>query len=264
MVVAACIFLADAPKWVTLAVFMVYAAFGVWIPWIDAQKHEALFKSVVVALFTLSILLIGYMALEASGVLERVKNVEGMIALIRSFGFWGVFVYVLFIVLNVVFLPVPAAVPAVIGTAVFGPLWSFVCMSAGTVAGSLIIFILGRNFGKKLVVWMIGKEKTEKYAEFVGKKGRAAFIFMIVLPFFPDDILCLMAGLSHMSYRYFIFVICPVRVATLAFMCFFADGKLIPFHGWGLAVWIAIGTGLIGAFVAATVIKRKILKAKKV
>jgi len=130
-------------------------------------------------------------------------------------------------------------------------------MSIGTVIGSIIVFCLGKVFGQRIAVWMIGKEKTEKYATFLDKKGRLAFIFMMIFPFFPDDILCLIAGLSKMSYKFFLFIICPVRVGVLAFTCFFADGSIIPFSGWGIPVWISIAIILVAIFAVVTILKRK-------
>ncbi|MCL2062709.1 MAG: VTT domain-containing protein [Firmicutes bacterium] len=262
MLVLSCVFLVGAPKIVLISVFIIFAAFGVAIPAIDAKKHETLFKVFFVALITAALILTVYIILQASGVLERLENIEGMIAAIRATGPLGIFVFVLFIIVNVVFLPIPPAIPAVIGTMLYGALWSFIFMTIGTVIGSVITFSLGRVFGKKIVVWMIGKEKTEKWANFINKKGRLAFLFMIILPFFPDDVLCLIAGMSHMSYGYFIGVICVARTAVLAFMCFFADGSIIPFRGWGIWVWAILGVLLIGAFILVTILKKRILRKK--
>ena len=263
LVIASCIYLVNAPKCVLIISFLTFSAFGVLIPWLDTQRHETLIKILIVALFSLSAIFVGYIILELTGILERAGNVDGMISLIRSLGSLGVVIFILFIIINVVFLPIPAAVPAIIGTTLYGPLWSFVYMAIGTTIGSVITFSLGKIFGKRVAEWMVGKEKTEKYARFLNEKGRLAFIFMIIFPFFPDDILCLIAGISHMSYRYFIFVICTIRTATLAFMCFFSNGKIIPFHGWGLVVWITIGVALIAAFILTAILKKRIMHQQK-
>ena len=62
----------------------------------------------------------------------------------------------------------------------------------------------------------------------------------MILPFFPDDILCLVAGLTNMSWSYFIlvqFVSRPIGILTTAY---FSSGEVIPYHGWGLVVWAII------------------------
>ena len=263
MVVLCSIFLLHNPLYILIPSLIAFAALGITVAWMNATKHESLFKLFFVALCVLSSLGVVYIALSASGVLSRLENPEQIANFIKGLGWIGVFVFILFVVLNTVFLPVPFAIPAVIGTLLYGPLWSFIYMSIGTVVGSIIVFTMGKLFGRRLVTWMIGKERTEKYAAFLDKKGRLAFIFMMIFPFFPDDILCLIAGLTSMSYKYFILVICTVRVGVLAFTCFFADGSIIPFSGWGIPVWIVIGIVFVGVFVAVTLLKRNIMGSTK-
>jgi uncharacterized membrane protein YdjX (TVP38/TMEM64 family) len=108
------------------------------------------------------------------------------------------------------------------------------------VLGSLVTFVLGKIFGKKLVVWMVGEEKTEKYAEMLNDKGRFAFVMMMLFPGFPDDILCLVAGVTAMSYKFFITSIVITRPVMIAVYSYFGSGHIIPFSGWGIPVWIAI------------------------
>jgi len=263
MVVLACFFLLNSSTLILIICFLSFAVLGVAIAFIDEIKREAIFKSLVVTFFTVTAIFLIYLILQLTGVLARVQNAEQMAELIRSTGWIGALVFIAFVLLNTIFLPIPAAVTAVVGALVFGPLLAFIYMSIGTVIGAVIIFSAGKIFGKKIVIWILGKEKTEKWSEFLNKKGKLAFIFMIIFPFFPDDVLCLVAGVSTMSYRFFIFVICSVRVATLAFMTFLGDGRIIPFSGWGIYVWIAIGAVMVAAFITATVVQNRMLKKTK-
>jgi len=263
MVILSCIFLLSAPAYVLMIAFLIFASLGVAIASIDPTKKESLFKSLFVLLVTLSVMLLVYIILSLTGVLAKIQSTEQLVASIRSTGIWGALIFTLFIIVNVIFLPVPSAISAIVGTILFGPLVGFILMSIGTVIGSIITFVIGRYAGKKVVVWMIGKEKTEKYANFLSKKGKFAFVLMIILPLFPDDIMCLIAGLSNMSYKFFIGVICTVRVAVLAFICFFADGSIIPFRGWGLYVWIGLGALIILASVVGLILKKKFFEKNK-
>ena len=63
---------------------------------------------------------------------------------------------------------------------------------------------------------------------------------MQILPFFPDDILCLVAGLTKMNFPFFLVTMVLVRPAIVATYCYLGSGELIPFSGWGIPVWIAI------------------------
>ncbi|MCL2847384.1 MAG: VTT domain-containing protein [Firmicutes bacterium] len=251
------IFLIQSSIYVLLGFLLSFMILGLGCAFINNKKQEALFKLFFVLLISLSVIFILFIILNKTGVLNQLSDVTTVAAFIKGFGFWGVAVFIFFVILNTVFLPIPMAVPAVVGTIIYGPLLSFIYMSIGTVIGSIIVFSLGKIFGQRIAIWMVGEEKTEKYATFLDKKGRLAFIFMMIFPFFPDDILCLIAGLSKMSYKFFIFVICPVRLIALAFTCFFVDGSIIPFSGWGIPVWITIGVVFIGAFIIIAIIKRK-------
>ena len=50
----------------------------------------------------------------------------------------------------------------------------------------------------------------EKYLGWLqeGKKFHRLFAWAILLPFFPDDALCLIAGLSPMGWRRFLLILC--------------------------------------------------------
>ena len=115
--------------------------------------------------------------------------------------------------------------------------------------GSTIAFFIGRIFGKKVVTWCIGEESMEKYANVVGKKGNALFVIMQVLPFFPDDILAMLAGLSPMSLTFFFVSMLIVKCLYIGIVCFMGSGSIIPFTGWGIPVWITIFVLIVIAFI---------------
>ena len=257
MICLTVMFLLHSTIYFLLGFLSSFAALGLACAFINNKKREALFKLFFVMLVGLSVIFILFVILQRTGILEQLTDVYTVANTIKGFGWIGALVFIIFVMLNTVFLPIPGTVSAIVGTIVYGPLLSFVYMSIGTVIGSIIVFCLGKVFGQRIAVWMIGKEKTEKYATFLDKKGRLAFIFMMIFPFFPDDILCLIAGLSKMSYKFFLFIICPVRVGVLAFTCFFADGSIIPFSGWGIPVWISIAIILVAIFAVVTILKRK-------
>lgn len=48
-----------------------------------------------------------------------------------------------------------------------------------------------------------GKRKTEKYSRIINENGKFLFVMMLLLPFFPDDVISLLAGASNMSLPFF-------------------------------------------------------------
>lgn len=170
-------------------------------------------------------------------------KIEKLTEMIRRTGRWGMLVYVLVQILQVVILPLPAAVCYIPGSQIWDVWTATLLASFGVLIGSVIAYFIGRVFGKKVVMWIAGREAIEKYASYIGSRGKVVFILMQILPFFPDDILCMVAGLMSMNFLFFFISIAAIRPLIVAAYCFLGSGTIIPFRGWGLVVWIFIFIG---------------------
>ncbi|MDE5721386.1 MAG: VTT domain-containing protein [Clostridia bacterium] len=168
------------------------------------------------------------------------EKIDRLTEIIKGTGSWGMAVYVLIQVLQVVILPLPAAICYIPGSRIWGALTATLLASLGVLIGSVIAYFIGRLFGKKVVIWIAGKETTEKYAGYIAGKGKFIFVLMQILPFFPDDILCMVAGLTSMNFPFFFLTMLFVRPVVISVYCYLGNGTLIPFSGWGIPVWIAI------------------------
>ena len=98
------------------------------------------------------------------------------------------------------------------------------------------MFWIGRKAGRRFLNWMIGKESSEKWIDRMSN-GKYLFFLMMLFPMFPDDILCVVAGLTNMSFSFFLWTNLLARGVGIACTVFFGSGAIIPFHGWGLIVW---------------------------
>ncbi len=263
MSVISYIFLFHLPKYILVIIVALLASMGVSIACVNDLKHEAIFKALLTAIVGAAIILAVYIILDLTGVLDKITSFEVLKQFVLDTKQWGIIVFILLTVFQVVVLPIPSMVTVLIGVAIYGALPSFILSTIGTIIGSLIAFLLGKIFGKKLVTWMVGKEKTDKYAELLNEKGRFAFILMMLFPCFPDDMLCLVAGISSMSYKYFITVICLTRPIMIAFYSFFGSGSIIPFSGWGIPVWIALFCLAFVAFLLLNKLKKHLFTKRK-
>ena len=175
-----------------------------------------------------------------TGLSVELSDIEHIRQFILQSGGLGILICFLLIIINVVILPAPAFVFYLAVSAVYGSFGGFLISYLGTVFGSLIAFTIGKKLGKRAVAWIAGKEQTEKYAKKLNKTGKVPFLIMQLLPFFPDDVLCMVAGLSSMSYRYVTLALLLIKPFYIATVCVLGTGDIIPFHGWGIPVWIAI------------------------
>ncbi len=188
-------------------------------------------------LFVLGALVtLGYYVLVWTGAWEYINSVEKIRTLILSIGFWGRLTYVFLQFLQVTFIPIPSTITTLAGILVYGPLQTALLSLAGILLGSVFAFWLGRVFGKKLVIFMVGKETCGKWVKFLSN-CKYSFVIMMLLPIFPDDILCLVAGLTNMSWAFFVFTNVISRPLAIFSTCFLGSGEIIPYHGWGLIVW---------------------------
>lgn len=168
------------------------------------------------------------------------EKIDRLTEIIKDSGAWGMLVFVLIQILQVVILPLPAAVCYIPGSIIWGGWLSTLLASAGVIVGSVIAYAIGRFLGKKAVEWVAGKDVVNKYIGVIGNKGKTIFLLMQILPFFPDDILCMVAGLTCMNFPFFMAVMVIVRPLIISVYCFLGTGTIIPFSGWGIPVWLCI------------------------
>lgn len=159
---------------------------------------------------------------------------------ILSTGNWGILIYIIIQAMQVVFLPVPAAVIAIAGGIIYGPFVGGLYCSVGVLIGSNISYLIGRFLGFKVVAWISGEQNVVKYSNILNKKGKLFLPMAFLLPMFPDDILCLIAGLTRLNYKFFFISTTITRPISVICMCYFGGGFVIPFSGWGILVWIVL------------------------
>lgn len=200
------------------------------------KKYIKIFLKLALSLSVL-LLIVGivYWTLYSTGTLDKIDSVADLKRTIKGFGIWSRLFFLVLQFLQVTFVPLPSAITTLAGTILFGPLQAFLLSITGIFIGSLLAFHLGRKWGKPLARWIIGDsyEKLEKTLT----KGKYMFFLMLLFPFFPDDMLCLLAGATNMTYRFFINSVLIARPISLFFLCFIGSGQIIPFSGWGIPVW---------------------------
>ncbi len=146
-------------------------------------------------------------------------NKEQLQLLISSAGYWGPALFILIQFLQVVFPIVPGGVTCLAGVFMFGPFWGFLYSYLGIIAGSFTNFYLARRYGKTFVKKIVAPDVYEKYMDKLnsGKKFDIFFAAAIILPCAPDDVLCLLAGLTRMSFFKFAVILLVGRPASLIF-----------------------------------------------
>ncbi len=197
---------------------------------------KKIFRITIVVVLLCALFTLAYFILVWTGAWEYVNSVEKIRQLILSLGFWGRFAFVVIQFLQVTLLPIPATISTLAGVLIYGPLQAALLSLAGILLGSVFAFWLGRVFGRRLVSFMVGEETCEKWTNFL-TNAKYSFFLMMVLPMFPDDVICLVAGLTNMSWTFFVVTNLISRPIGIFLTCYLGSGSIIPYHGWGLVAW---------------------------
>ena len=162
-----------------------------------------------------------------------------MRAYIESFGSWAVVLFILLQFLQVVLLPIPGFITVGAGVLLSGALKGAIYSCIGIILGSIVGFLIGRVFGYKVAKWLVGKEGLDKGLKTIKGKDKVVLTFMFLFPFFPDDILCFVAGLTTVKVKFFLVMIVITRVISIFVSSFSMNNNIIPYDTWwGILLWI--------------------------
>ncbi len=204
-----------------------------------SKKRKTILKILLVAFLLCLFFGAIFIILYFTGWWEKLNSVDKLKRAILDLGIYGRVFFVFLQVVQVAFLPIPSPLIVLVGSLIYGPFQSSLLSLAGILLGSAIAFFIGRVFGKKVVAFMVGKDNEQKWSEFLSN-AKYSFVLMMLLPLFPDDILCMVAGLTDMSWTFFMVTQLFTRTIGVFVMSYLGGGEIIPYHGWGLYVWFAL------------------------
>ena len=152
--------------------------------------------------------------------------------LVQNAGIWG---YILFALLQIIITTTMCFVPAttmtftIMGVQIFGLLPGFLLTLSACWISSICMFFIGKYGGTRLVDWLIGKPNREKLQNQVSDRATVLIPIMLLCPFFPDDGLCMIAGVTKMRTWYFCTVCLLSRISCMVLTAFVGEGTLIRY-----------------------------------
>lgn len=120
--------------------------------------------------------------------------------------------------LQVSIIPIPAIVviTAAIGAKILntdlglsmfgqGSTWIFILVTMlAYMLGACTSYLIGKKWGQKAIKWCAGSEEDyNKWVNFLSKKGKWPYFVTVLLPVFPDDLLCLVCGSVKFNFLFF-------------------------------------------------------------
>lgn len=193
---------------------------------------------------------------------SKFDSAEKIKLFLSKYGAFAGFIFIIIQFLQVTIIPLPVALTTVAGVALFGVWKTLLYSTIGIISGSMFAFFLGRKFGIKLMIWLCGKNVYEKYMKFAKGRDKIVLTMMFLFPFFPDDILCIIAGMTNMTYWQFFALMLVTRPLNILVMeGAFKGISAIPLTGYGIPIWIAIISVTLLAVILAFKFSSKIENA---
>ncbi len=221
------------------------------------ETKDTLVKLIISAAVIGGVLLAGYLLLDRFGLTDLSK--EQIQDYIASTGAIAPLVFIFVSFLQVTFVPIPSTVTILAGSFLFGAPVSFIYSYIGIMLGALLAFALGRIIGRPYLVWVAGSQKTvdEWLTKLRGRENVFLF-FAFLLPVFPDDLLCSVAGMLPVKFSTFTIMQLITRVTAIGATLIFMSGEIIPYEGWGLVVIAALIVIALLAFLFSMIYAEKL------
>ena len=182
----------------------------------------------------------GGLFLWQSGFFAAAGSQESLRAYIENFSPYSHRCFFLIQFLSVILAPIPSNVSALAGGVLFGTWVSFLLTFSAVATGSLLVFSLARGLGRDAVTRLVGRKVSEKYLDVIHAKTDIFLVLAFLFPFFPDDVLCILAGLTQISFRRFAGIILCARPWGLLFASALG-GASFSIPAWGMALIGAAG-----------------------
>lgn len=220
-------------------------------------KGKTIFRGLVFFVCLVLIVAVVVCLLKCTGVWGKINSVAKLRQIVERGGAFSSIVFMFLQFLQTTVLQIPAILVTITGVLIFEKWKAFLLSFVAIMLGSLFNFWLGRKAGRKFLHWIAGEQATEKWINIISE-GKYVFFLMLLFPMFPDDILCVVAGLTNMSWGFFFWsnVIC--RSIGIGCTVLFGSGSIIPFAGWGWVVWILLAVCMAVLFYLSVKYQNKI------
>lgn len=157
----------------------------------------------------------------------------------------GVFGYIIYILIQVVITTIMCFVPAttftftLMASQLFGVWTGFAISAIACWLSSMVMFTIGDKLGEPFIDWLIGKESRIKAQNLISTRATILTPIMLACPFFPDDAICMVAGVTKMKYWYFAIVAAFTRTLGVAVTSFIGgSAELFNLASFRLIDWV--------------------------
>lgn len=125
---------------------------------------------------------------------------------VESYGFWAPFIFILLMATQIVVAFIPGGPLEMIAGMMFGGIWGTVWTVCGVLAGTCLVYLLVKRFGRPLVGYFVSEDKMQHFAILQDEdKLEILVFFLFLIPGIPKDLLTYVVPLTKMpGSRFFL------------------------------------------------------------
>ena len=197
------------------------------------------------AVLALTVLLLGAggLFLYRSGFFAACTSIPALRAYIDRSAPYSHLTFFVVQLLSVVLAPIPSNLTAAAGGLLFGTWPAFFLTYGAVMAGSLLVFWLARTLGRDFVDRVVSRKLAEKYQKVIREKTTVFLALAFLFPYFPDDMLCILAGLTPITFGRFALLALFTRPWGLLFASALGGASL------SIPLWAMVLIGLAGVMI---------------
>lgn len=169
-------------------------------------------------------------------ILDLDNTVEGTVALIRSWGAWGVTVSIGLMVAHS-FLPFPAEIVAIANGVVYGPVWGTVITWMGAMLGASAAFGLVRLLGRPFVQRVLSSRHRQQLTVWSRERGGMALLIGRLIPVIAFNLINYAAALTEISWWTFLWAT-GIGILPLTILLNVLGDQMLTMPLWA---WLLIG-----------------------
>ncbi|BBM16705.1 TVP38/TMEM64 family protein [Enterococcus avium] len=190
-------------------------------PW--QQKVIQVLPVVGLAAFILILIYI-----RRSGMFSSVADLQHFI---KNFGNFAIAAFIVVQAIQPIIPFLPGGFATIVGMLMFGNIPGILYSYIGLVIGEAGLFLLVRRFGPKFARLVLSEKNFQKFETALQDHTqdiKKLLIVCFIFPFLPDDLTCLVAGMTDLSFREYMKIILIFKiwsVGSYGYFCLFVLNK---------------------------------------
>ena len=174
--------------------------------------------------------------------LALIGDREAIVAYLEQYHVWGSLVLFVILSAQVFMAVIPGHAFMVAGGYIYGFALGVLITQTSTVLASQLAYLLAHEAGRPFVERMAPTQVIDKWNTLAEKQGVLFFFFSFILPIFPNDLMCFIAGLGSIKPRKFFIANFLGRLPCAVFITLIGShGVEMPIQFWAVIILVVLG-----------------------